>query len=189
MDPLEGTVTLASEQRAADSAHAKSDSGQGHEERACCREAAAERRQGFGAVARASTSVAVDLQFGRHVDGAVNRPINRAFRLEDVVGAFRPRRPFGVYSVQGEGDVDPPDHEDPVLHFHLPDSYRFQLVTRRTDPARLQRAPKGAEQSTAGGRDEVVDRRGVRVWHVSLDTVVTGDCAVRAETHRLGFRR
>lgn len=64
----------------------------------------------------------VDLQLRRHLDGAVDGPINRAFRLEDLVGASRPRRPSGIHPLEGERDVDPPEHENAVFHFHLSDS-------------------------------------------------------------------
>ena len=92
-------------------------------------------------------------------------------------------------TLERKDHVDSAQHEHAVLHFDFAVSHGRQGAFTRHDPARLQRAPQGAEQSTAGRRDDVVDRRRVRVGHFTLDAVMTSDWSVSAEAHRLRFGR
>src|SRR5262245_5334331 len=56
--------------------------------------------------------------------------------------------------------------------------------------ASIWRAAKGAEQSTRGGGDDVVDRRGMGLGQrCRIDFVVFGDRAVHAEGDRLRLAR
>lgn len=99
------------------------------------------------------------------------------------MNASRRRRRSGIHSLQRKDDVNAPEHENAFLDLHLADSHRLQLITRRTDAARLQRAPQGAEQSTSGRRNQVVDRGRVRVGNVSLDPIMAGNRPVSPEAH------
>ena len=81
-----------------------------------------------------------------------------------------------------QDDVNPADDEDALLRFDFPDDIRRQLAAARVNLARLQRAAKRAEESTAGRRDDVVERRGVRFGERRrIDLVVFGDGAMHAE--------
>jgi hypothetical protein len=71
--------------------------------------------------------------------------------------------------------VNSAQHEHALVHFDFAMSHSGQETLTCDDSARLQRAPKGAEQSSTGRRDNVVDRRRVRVGDFTLDAVVTCD--------------
>jgi len=89
---------------------------------------------------------------------------------------------------QPQDDVNPADDEDTLFRFDFTNDIRAQLAAARFDLARFQRAAKRAEQSTAGRRDDVVERRGVRFGERSgIDLVVFGDGAMHAEGDRLRF--
>jgi hypothetical protein len=86
-------------------------------------------------------------------------------------------------------DPDPLDHQ----HFVLDDDVAFRLARQAAisgfDPARLQRAPEGAGQSTSRRGDDVVERGcviGVLTWR---GPIVLPHLVVRAENHRVGLRR
>ena len=81
--------------------------------------------------------------------------------------------------------MNPADHQDVVLLFDLSDCIRYEPFVRCIDLTRLQRASKGSGQSTGGGRDYVVQCRGVRFQDVRRNLVVLGDRAVNTEDHRL----
>ena len=81
------------------------------------------------------------------------------------------------------------EHQNALVHFHFSMSNRRQVACARRDPARLQRASKGAEQSTTSGGNDIVDRRRVRIGHVTLNTVVTSDRTVSTEANRFAFGR
>lgn len=91
--------------------------------------------------------------------------------------------------LQGEDNVDPPQHEHTSLDFDFSMRDGRQAAFAGNDRARLQRAAKGAEQSSTGCRDHVVDRRRVRFGNVTLNAVVACDGTVRTEAHRLLLRR
>lgn len=79
------------------------------------------------------------------------------------------------------------EHQNALVHFHLSMSDRRQVACARRDPARLQRASEGAEQSTTSGGNDIVDRRCVRVGHVTLNAVVTSDRTVSTEANRFAL--
>jgi hypothetical protein len=78
---------------------------------------------------------------------------------------------------------DPLEDENLPLGLYLP--HRLGVEVMEGNPTRCQRAPKGAEQSPAGRRDEVIEGGVVRLLLFSRDAVVLGDLAVDAEQHRL----
>ena len=81
-------------------------------------------------------------------------------------------------------DVDPLDHEDPILFFDFsPHSGRESSVACRY-PARLQRASEGTGQSATRGGHDVIERRSE--FFFRLDSVMFGDGAVHAEHRGLG---
>jgi hypothetical protein len=58
---------------------------------------------------------------------------------------------------------DPLDYEHAVAVEDLADGFDFVALRIDFDVTRLQRAGEGARQSAAGGRDDVVERRRVRL--------------------------
>jgi len=78
--------------------------------------------------------------------------------------------------------MNPPEYQHALIDFDFTARDRRQTITAGRNLARLQRAPEGPEQSTTRRRHDVVESRGVRVRHLSLDAVVAGDRPVRAET-------
>jgi hypothetical protein len=54
---------------------------------------------------------------------------------------------------------------------------------------RLQRASKGSGESPPGGRDDVVERRGVRFENFGWNLVMLGDGSVDAERHGIALSR
>jgi hypothetical protein len=94
---------------------------------------------------------------------------------------------FRFCTLQGEDHVDPTQHKHTVFDFDLTMSYGRQVAFARRDPARLQRATKGAEQSTTGRGDHIIDRCGVRVRYLTLNAVMARDRTVGAKADRLRF--
>lgn len=91
----------------------------------------------------------------------------------------------GLGSLQVKDDVDPPDHEDPVLLLDLAADVGREVPVARVDLTRLQRASKRARQSPARGGDDVVERRRVRRRAPGLHAVVLSHGPVHAEVDRL----
>ena len=119
----------------------------------------------------------------------MERTINRAFRFEHVVGTFRRRDLVRGDIFQREHDMNTPDHQHALLDFYFAVRHGFESIPACDDVARLQRAAKGAEQSTTGRGDHIVDRRRVRIGHVSLDAVVTSNRPMRAKANGHWFSR
>jgi hypothetical protein len=72
-------------------------------------------------------------------------------------------RSRGGRRLQSKENVDSLDDEDAVIQLDLsPDAPR-ESAAARVDLARLQRATEGADESTAGGRDDVVQSRRMRL--------------------------
>src|ERR1700730_2987240 len=72
----------------------------------------------------------------------------------------------------------------PVIHCS------HDLPVARIDLTRIQRASEGAEHSTGGRGDQVVDRGGMRLRKFCrIDFVVLGNGPVDAKDHRLRFTR
>lgn len=89
------------------------------------------------------------------------------------------------HAFEREEDVDAAENEHAFFHLYFAVRDRCQVAAARRNPARLQRASKGAEQSAARSRDDVIQRRRMRIGNLALDAVVPRDRAVRAEVHRL----
>ena len=86
-------------------------------------------------------------------------------------------------------DVDAPYHKHTIFGLYLAPDFSRQMFIARIDLARLQRAPEGADQSTAGGGHNIVERRRMRLGNLRADAVVLGDGPMHAESHRLPLRR
>jgi hypothetical protein len=82
-----------------------------------------------------------------------------------------------------EDHLDPLDHQYPALCFYLSCNFGGEVIAIRRNLTRCQRAPKGAEQSTARCGHEVVERGGVGLLLAGGDAVVLGHLAVDAEKH------
>jgi hypothetical protein len=84
-----------------------------------------------------------------------------------------------------KGLLDPLDHQHVALGLYLPDRVGGEAIFIERNLTRCQRARKGAEQSPAGRRDQVIE--GGRVWLLRIrgDAVVFGDLAVDPEDYRL----
>src|SRR5690349_25166200 len=78
-------------------------------------------------------------------------------------------------------DPDPLDHEDLLLDVDVALGLGRQPPLARVDPARLQRASKGAGESTGGRGDDVVEGGGVLRVLTWRRSVVLADGPVRAE--------
>jgi hypothetical protein len=101
--------------------------------------------------------------------------------LDDV--GLRRRRGHSIVN------ADAPEHEHAVLDFDISLGVGHERPAARLNPARLQRAAKGPQQSTSGGGDDVVERRGVRLDHFAADAIVLSDRAMRAESYWLALGR
>lgn len=62
-----------------------------------------------------------------------------------------------------------------AVKLDLPRRLRCETPFTGRDPARLQRAPKGAGESASGRGDDVVQRRGVGFVNVGIHSVVPRD--------------
>ena len=128
------------------------------------------------------------LVFSRNRNRSVDRAIDRTVIRKDPMHALDR---LLVFLCRGEvqRDMNALDDENPVFVFHFADDFGGELAAGRIDLARLQRASKGAEESAAGGGDEVVDGGGVRLRDRRLHAVVLGDRAMHTEVDRIRFRR
>jgi hypothetical protein len=84
---------------------------------------------------------------------------------------------------------DPLAHEHLVLGLYLTRHVGVEALPVEGNLTRYQRAGKGAEQSGAGCCDQVVERAGMRLFHIGRDAVVLSDPAMHPEEHRLFFSR
>jgi hypothetical protein len=94
----------------------------------------------------------------------------------------------GIVGLQMVGHVHPPDNENPaiVLHFTVDIATKAAIIS--IDFARIQRAGKRAEHSTAQSRNHVVNSGGVRLGQATfVNAVVFGNTPVDAEHHGLWF--
>jgi len=86
--------------------------------------------------------------------------------------------------------MNPANHQHAVFGFDVSRHIGTELAAARVDLARLQRATKGAEQSTGGCGDDVVERGRVRFGErCRIHLVVFRDPAMDAEHDRLRFTR
>src|ERR1700745_1809799 len=84
--------------------------------------------------------------------------------------------------------MDAPNDENSLLRLHVAGSFRHELPVARINFARLQRAPEGADHSTSGCGDYVVDRRSMGFFQFGgVDFVMLGDRTMNTENHRLQF--
>jgi len=83
--------------------------------------------------------------------------------------------------------MDAPDNQYIFLQFNFTHGFGYQAIMRSSDVTRFQRASESAGQSTSGSRDDVVQRRGVRLQHGQWNLIVLSDGAVDAEYHRRFF--
>ena len=111
------------------------------------------RRAPAGMIGWASSD---DRQLRRDIDRPIDGTVDRTFLLEHLVSALRGHDFVGRDTLQGEDDVDAAKHEDAVLNFDVAVGRGCQQIAAGSDLARLQRASKGPEQSTARRGDHVV---------------------------------
>ena len=130
-----------------------------------------------------------DHQLGGDIDGPIHGTVDRALLLEHGMDALRGHHLFGGNVVQAEDDVNTTEYEHTVLHLHLAARDCREASSTGSNLARLQRAAQGAEQSTRGRGDDVINRGRMRIRHVAMNPVMAGNRAVRAEADRLGFSR
>ena len=126
------------------------------------------------------------LKFRGDINGPVDRSVDRALGLEDFVGSIDGIDFVFSRALQDEDHMDAAQYEHTAIGLDFAIRHGRQVAFARRDPARLQRATQGAEQSPTGCRDHVVDRRCVRLDDLAQDAVVTRDRAVRPEAHRVG---
>jgi hypothetical protein len=119
----------------------------------------------------------------------MNRAVHRTFLLEYFVSALRGRHFLTWDALQLENDVDAAKHENALFNLDIAVGRRCKLTTARSDVARLQRAPKGAKQSTTSGGNDVVERCRMRLRHVTFDSVVTRNRAVCSKPYGLCLGR
>lgn len=86
-------------------------------------------------------------------------------------------------------DEDPTQDEHALLHFDLSLGLADELISHCPNPARFQRAAKCPYQSTARRRDDVIQRRRMRLGDVALDSVVASYRTMHAEENRRGLSR
>jgi hypothetical protein len=89
--------------------------------------------------------------------------------------------PFVHRQAQVIGHMNPPHHQDIIFFLDFTDGLRDEATFARRNFARLQRAAKGAGQSTGCRGHEVVERRGVWVRLGRTDAVVVSDLRMDAK--------
>jgi hypothetical protein len=87
--------------------------------------------------------------------------------------------------LQVVGDVDTANDEHLPVQFDLTGCVRGQPPLAGRDPARLQRAPKGAGESPGGGGHDVIQRGRVRRVDLGIHAVVFRNLGMDAEECRL----
>ena len=127
-------------------------------------------------------------QLGRDRDRGYQRAVDRAALGVHSVHALR-GRPVLFVRLQFQLYVDALDDEHAVLFFDFACGFSGQPVDGCGNLTRLQRASKGAGQSTGGRGDDVVESGGVGWGGFRRYFVVFGDGAVDSENHRLRFGR
>jgi hypothetical protein len=88
-----------------------------------------------------------------------------------------------------KGLLDPLDHQNLALSLYLTNGVGVEAVFVEGNLTRRQRAGKGAEQSAAGRRYQIIQRRRVRLLLIGRDAVVLCHLAVDPEEHRLLLAR
>jgi hypothetical protein len=94
----------------------------------------------------------------------------------------------GIVSAQIVGYMHTLDDQHAAIVLDFTANFATEAAIFGIDFARIQRASKGAKQSTAEGGDDVVDGGGVGLGQSALvDAVMFGDTAMNAEQHRQRF--
>ena len=88
-----------------------------------------------------------------------------------------------------KGNRDPLAHERLILGLYLPRQVCVEAVRVKGNLARYQRASEGPEQSSTGCCDQVVERAGMGLFHISRDAIVLGNLAVDSKEDRVFFGR
>jgi hypothetical protein len=84
------------------------------------------------------------------------------------------------------GHMDPSDYQDMTFRLDFPSDLCTQVLIACVYLARLQRAPEGADESTSGRRDNVVNSCRMRLdYFFRSNTIMLRDCAVDSEMNRL----
>jgi hypothetical protein len=91
--------------------------------------------------------------------------------------------------LQMQPDVNPPDYQHPVVQLDLAGACGFQPAIRRGNLTRLQRASKGARESTRRSRDDVIQGSGVLLKRARRQLIVLRHSTVGAKDHRFAFGR
>ena len=92
-------------------------------------------------------------------------------------------RPLFWCDAQVVRDKDTPHDEHVVVFFNLSDDVCFEQAFAGRNPARLQRAAKGAGESAGGCRYEVVNGGGMRLVGVRIGAIVLGYFGVESKEH------
>jgi hypothetical protein len=129
------------------------------------------------------------LEFGLDVDPAGEASGHRAEAWVEAVDALDLLAPVVGDAAQPVGHDDALDDQRRVLQNDLADRLDVEVIPVNIDVTRFQRAGKGARQSPARGRDDIVQRRRARGKLVGADAVVLGDLGVNAEGHGLHLGR
>ena len=126
------------------------------------------------------------LHLKRGGDGntATERTIHRAGFGVEPMDTLRELAVCGI-EFQVVGDVDTANDEHLPVQFDLTGRVRGQPPLAGRDPARLQRAPKGAGESPGGRGHDVIQRGGVRRVDLGIHAVVFRDLRMDAEECRL----
>lgn len=114
------------------------------------------------------------------------RAVERALLSESTVRRLRRLVMLGCRP-QFQFHVDAPDDQNLLLDLHFSCHPRDEPVASSRDSARLQRAPKGPEESTAGRRHHVVECGGMRLERPRSPPVMRRYGSMRAEQYGLGL--
>ena len=103
----------------------------------------------------------------------------------DLVDALY-NRPRFFRRDQAHLDMDPPDDQHPVLSLNLTGNLSRQPPVAGIDLARFQRTSKSSHHSTGGCRNDVINRRSVRLFQfLRINFVMFGNCPMDAVYDRL----
>ena len=127
-------------------------------------------------------------QLRRHDNRRSQTAIDGTFVRENAVDASR-GFPIGLFSLQLQSNMDAPDDQYVFLKFNFTYCFGYEAIIRGIYVTRFQRASEGAGKSTSGGRDDVIERRGVRFQNAWRNLVVLSDSPVDSEYHRRYFCR
>jgi hypothetical protein len=94
------------------------------------------------------------------------------------------------FCFDAEDDVNAPDHKHTLVLLDLADGVCFEASLTGWNLTRLQRAAKGARESSGGAGDDVVECRRVRFHRrMSIFEVVRRNRSVDTEENGIGLAR